>query len=87
MLCCTSKQLANNSVIIKKLIGIVRDQFHQLGRKGVIYMSKNSIGAGIGIGNIIAIVVSWSVNHSILWALIHGILGWLYIVYYVLIVR
>jgi len=50
-------------------------------------MSKNSIGAGIGIGNIIAIVVSWSVNHSILWALIHGILGWLYIVYYVLIVR
>jgi len=50
-------------------------------------MSKNSIGAGVGIGNIIAIVVSWSVNHSILWALIHGILGWLYIVYYVLIVR
>lgn len=50
-------------------------------------MSKNSIGAGVGIGNIIAIVVSWSVNHSILWALIHGLLGWLYIVYYVLLVR
>jgi len=50
-------------------------------------MSKNSVGAGIGIGNIIAIVISWSVNHSVLWALIHGILGWLYIVYYVLLVR
>jgi hypothetical protein len=50
-------------------------------------MSKNSIGAGIGIGNIIAVVISWTVNHSILWALIHGILGWLYIVYYILLVR
>jgi hypothetical protein len=48
---------------------------------------KHSIGAGIGIGNIIAIVISWSVNHSIIWALIHGILSWLYIVYYVLLVR
>ena len=51
-------------------------------------MSKNSsIGAGVGIGNIIAVVVSWTANHSIIWALIHGILGWLYIVYYVLLVR
>ena len=48
---------------------------------------RSSIGAGIGIGNIIALVISWSVNHSIIWALIHGILGWLYIVYYVLLVR
>jgi hypothetical protein len=49
--------------------------------------NRSSIGAGIGIGNIIAIVISWSVNHSILWALIHGILSWIYIVYYVLLVR
>ena len=48
---------------------------------------KSSIGAGIGIGNIIAAVLSWTVNHSILWAIIHGILSWLYIVYYVLLVR
>lgn len=49
--------------------------------------SKSSIGAGIGIGNIIAIVISWTANHSIIWALIHGLFGWLYIIYYALLVR
>lgn len=49
--------------------------------------NKSSIGAGIGIGNIIAIVISWTANHSIIWALIHGLLGWVYIIYYALLVR
>lgn len=41
-------------------------------------------GIGIGLGNVIAVVISWSVNHSVLWAIIHGIFGWLYIIYYLL---
>ena len=40
---------------------------------------------GIGLGTIIAVVVSWSRNHSILWAIIHGILGWLYVIYAILV--
>lgn len=48
--------------------------------------SKSGIGCG-GLGVIIAVVVSWTVNHSILWALVHGILGWIYLLYYVLFVR
>lgn len=36
---------------------------------------------GIGLGTVIAVVVSWSRNKSILWAIIHGILGWLYVIY------
>ncbi|MGH2563909.1 MAG: hypothetical protein ACRDE8_17935 [Ginsengibacter sp.] len=40
---------------------------------------------GIGLGNIIAVVVSWSRNKSILWAIIHGILGWLYVIYAILV--
>ncbi|MGH7974857.1 MAG: hypothetical protein ACREBR_04980 [bacterium] len=49
-------------------------------------MSNHSAGssAGVGLGNIIAVVLSWSVNHSILWAFLHGIFGWFYIIYYVL---
>jgi hypothetical protein len=39
---------------------------------------------GIGFGSILAIVISWSVNHSILWGLIHGLFGWAYVVYYFL---
>lgn len=40
---------------------------------------------GVGLGNIIAVVVSWSRNKSILWAIVHGILGWLYVIYALLV--
>ncbi len=36
---------------------------------------------GIGLGSVIAVVLSWATNHSILWALLHGLCGWLYILY------
>jgi hypothetical protein len=42
-------------------------------------------GPGIGLGTIVAVVVSWSRNKSILWAIIHGILGWLYVIYAIIV--
>ena len=38
--------------------------------------------AGIGFGTALAITISWSANKSILWAILHGVLGWFYVVYY-----
>ena len=38
--------------------------------------------AGIGFGTALAITISWSVNHSILWAIIDGFFGWFYVIYY-----
>jgi hypothetical protein len=38
--------------------------------------------AGIGFGTALAIAISWSANKSILWAIIHGILSWVYVIYY-----
>ncbi|MDQ2863313.1 MAG: hypothetical protein M3R50_06635 [Bacteroidota bacterium] len=43
------------------------------------------LAPGVGLGTIIAVVVSWSRNKSILWAIIHGILGWLYVIYAILV--
>jgi p-aminobenzoyl-glutamate transporter AbgT len=40
-------------------------------------------GSGIGLGTILAVLLSWSVNHSILWVIIHGIFGWFYVLYHV----
>ena len=40
--------------------------------------------AGIGFGTALAITISWSVNKSILWAIIHGIFSWFYVVYFAL---
>ncbi|MEP6926909.1 MAG: hypothetical protein ABI834_04695 [Ginsengibacter sp.] len=45
------------------------------------YVQPVYIGPGIGLGTIIAVVLSWSRNKSILWAIVHGILGWLYVIY------
>ncbi|MGD2131128.1 MAG: hypothetical protein PVJ33_04880 [Lysobacterales bacterium] len=38
--------------------------------------------AGIGFGAALAIAISWSANKSILWAILHGILSWFYVIYY-----
>lgn len=48
---------------------------------GPLYAQPVYLFPGVGLGTIIAVVVSWSRNKSILWAIIHGILGWLYIIY------
>ena len=32
--------------------------------------------AGISFGTALAIAISWSQNHSILWAIVHGVLSW-----------
>jgi hypothetical protein len=37
---------------------------------------------GIGLGSAIAIVCSWQRNRSILWAILAGILSWLYVIYF-----
>jgi hypothetical protein len=48
-------------------------------------MSKKErdLGSGIGmLGSIIAVAISWSCNHSIGWAFLHGIAGWLFIIWW-----
>ena len=45
------------------------------------YAQPVYVAPSIGLGTIIAVVISWSRNKSILWAIIHGILGWLYVIY------
>ena len=40
--------------------------------------------AGIGFGSALAITISWSLHKSILWAIIHGVLSWFYVIYYLL---
>jgi hypothetical protein len=39
---------------------------------------------GVGFGSALAMAISWPTNHSILWAIIDGILGWIYVIYFAL---
>ena len=40
------------------------------------------VRGGISFGSALAIVISWSLHQSILWAVIHGVFGWFYVIYY-----
>lgn len=48
-------------------------------------MSDNNTGSGVGLGSVIAVILSWTTNHSILWAIAHGIFSWFYVIYWVLV--
>ena len=39
---------------------------------------------GASFGSALAIAISYTANHSIGWAIVHGILGWLYVLYFAL---
>jgi hypothetical protein len=55
----------------------------QAGNPG--YMQPVYYGPGIGLGTLIAVLISWNRNKSILLAIIHGILGWLYVIYAIIV--
>ena len=38
----------------------------------------------IETGFILAMIISWSANKSILWAMLHGVCSWFYVIYYAL---
>jgi hypothetical protein len=38
--------------------------------------------AGISFGSALAIAISWTANKSLFWAIVHGLLSWIYVVYY-----
>ncbi|WP_181952585.1 hypothetical protein [Vulcaniibacterium gelatinicum] len=40
------------------------------------------VKAGVSFGSALAIAISWSANKSLLWAIVHGLLSWLYVIYY-----
>lgn len=42
----------------------------------------NTVRTGATFGSALAIAISWSVNKSILWAMLHGLFSWFYVIYY-----
>ncbi|MBN1360472.1 MAG: hypothetical protein JW993_07765 [Sedimentisphaerales bacterium] len=47
-------------------------------------MSRTAAQSGIGLGSAVAVVLSWHRNRSILLMVLHGILSWLYVIYFAL---
>ena len=45
-------------------------------------MSNATVNTGMSLGNALAVVISYTHWHSILWAAIHGLFSWVYVIYY-----
>ena len=78
--------------VVPDVAALIRATIAALNSLGSIDMNENRYygvrveGAkyGVGFGSALAIAISYTNNHSILWAIIHGILGWLYVIYFAL---
>lgn len=46
---------------------------------------KNYAKEGIGFGVALAMVISYTTWNSIFWAIVHGVLGWAYVIYFALV--
>jgi tetrahydromethanopterin S-methyltransferase subunit G len=42
----------------------------------------NAISVGYVMGVALAMILSWSKNASILWCIFHGLLSWIYVIYF-----
>lgn len=42
---------------------------------------SNSAAAGLGFGSAMAMILSFELNHSIGWMILHGIFSWGYVIY------
>lgn len=45
---------------------------------------EKTVKSGVSFGSALAMVISYTAYQSILWAIIHGLLGWIYVIYYIL---
>lgn len=45
---------------------------------------NDSVKSGISFGCALAMVISYTNWHSIFWAIIHGLLGWIYVIYFII---
>lgn len=41
-----------------------------------------TVEKGVSFGSVLAIVISYVTWKSIFWAIVHGILGWIYVIYF-----
>lgn len=45
---------------------------------------QNTVKEGISFGTALAMVISFVTWKSVGWAILHGILGWAYVIYYII---
>ena len=45
---------------------------------------KRSVEKGVTFGSVLAMVISFATWKSVGWAIIHGLMGWIYVIYFLI---
>lgn len=45
---------------------------------------KKTVKTGITFGSALAMVISYVNWHSVFWAILHGLMSWVYVIYFIL---
>lgn len=77
-----NKKMKKNLLLFLGLLLVCFVQAQPIGPNAI--MQNDAVKTGVELGAVIAVVTSWSRNNSIFWAIIHGILSWIYVIYFAL---
>lgn len=58
--------------------------FDDNGKKTVNKTVEKTVKTGISFGSALAMIISYTAYKSIGWAIVHGILSWIYVIYYII---
>lgn len=47
-------------------------------------MNKEVVKGGITFGSCLAMIISYTTWKSVIWAIVHGLLSWAYVLYFVI---
>jgi hypothetical protein len=67
--------------IIEKYVEMIKNEIKTEEDKK---LAESAITTFSTLGVSLAVVLSWSINQSIWWAIFHGILSWFYVIYFVI---
>lgn len=54
------------------------------GKKTVNKTVEKTVKTGISFGSALAMIISYTAYKSIGWAIVHGVLSWIYVIYYII---
>ena len=57
---------------------------HENGKKTVNKTVEKTVKTGISFGSALAMIISYTAYKSIGWAIVHGVLSWIYVIYYII---
>lgn len=52
-----------------------------------IKIIKKTVKGGLSFGSALAMVISYTAWKSIFWAIVHGLLSWVYVIYYIIVYK